>query len=125
MEFIKYCIVGGISFVIDFIVLIVFKDYVLNFNDTYNTIFAAFLGFAVSFISNYYLGIHFVFNNKTKNNKSFIYTMAIAIIGLFLTEIGLYLGEGILEFNYRYVKIVVSGIVLIWNFWARKVFIFK
>ena len=42
-----------------------------------------------------------------------------------MTELGMYVGTELLFMNYMLVKIVVTGIVLIWNYLGRKIFIFK
>lgn len=49
----------------------------------------------------------------------------IGIIGLFLTEVGMYAGVELFNMNYLPAKIIVAALVLIWNYIGRKVLIFR
>jgi putative flippase GtrA len=89
------------------------------------------LGFITGLIYNYILSLIFVFKKasdkvKGKQLKSFIIFSIIGIIGLGLTEVGMYLG--IITFGSQYyliVKLFVAAVVLFWNYIARKIFIFQ
>lgn len=139
-EFLRYCVVGGIAFLVDAGVLALFYYLILEHVDALifgnvdlrNTLATAF-GFIAGLAANYILSIIFVFNNekqKSKNNaKAFVIYAVVGVIGLVLTEIGMNLGKAILDSSYdRFlplVKVVVAGIVLIWNYIGRKVFVYK
>lgn len=120
-EFIRYLIVGGTAFIIDFSILkstVVFLDV--------NPLFGAFLGFCCGLIVNYILSTIWVFKNANKNNlKDFILFSIIGVIGLLLTEIIIYSGHQILLFKLDYVKIFSTFVVLFWNYLARKFLIYK
>lgn len=49
----------------------------------------------------------------------------IGIMGLFLTEAGMYAGVELFNMNYLLTKIIVAVLVLLWNYIARKVLIFR
>ena len=49
----------------------------------------------------------------------------IGAIGLLLTEGGMFLGYQLLHINYMIVKLFVAAFVLLWNYGARKILIFK
>jgi len=129
-EFFRYIIVGGTAFIVDAGLL-----YVL-----YNCIFYTFaekgvyISVAISFIGglivNYILCLLFVFKiakeeNKGKSISSFMTFSVIGLIGLLLTEFGMYIGLDIFRSNYLIVKVLVAGLILIWNYGARKLIIFS
>lgn len=130
LEFMRYVIVGGSAFIIDLFLLYIFKSYILDDLGTTGIYISTAIGFIGGLIYNYALSIVFVFENAKKNNKgkslgSFIIFSIIGIIGLGMTEFGMYVGLEIIEINYLIVKIFVTGIVLFWNYVARKILIFK
>jgi putative flippase GtrA len=139
-EFIRYCIVGGIAFLVDAGVLALF--YYIFFKNIDASIFgnidlritlATACGFIAGLIANYILSIIFVFNNdkqKSKNNaKAFLIYVIVGVIGFALTEFGMHLGKAIFDKSYDtympLVKVVVAGIVLVWNYIGRKIFVYK
>jgi putative flippase GtrA len=129
-EFIRYILVGGIAFFIDISTLYVFKTKVfLNLGDM-GIYIATALGFLAGLVFNYIFSLAFVFKsakeqNKGKNIFSFFLFFVIGIIGLLLTEGGMYVGVEFFDINYLITKVIVAIIVLIWNYAARKVFIFR
>ncbi|WP_425802384.1 GtrA family protein [Desulfitobacterium sp. Sab5] len=128
-EFSRYVLVGGLAFIADFGVLYILKERFLP-NEWYSLYLATGLGFAAGLLINYILSVNFVFTSVrgTKVGKSFrdftVFSL-IGIIGLFLTELGMFLGTKGLELNYLFVKIIVTFIVLLWNYSARKILVFS
>jgi len=57
---------------------------------------------------------------------AFVVFAVIGVIGLLLTEAGMEFGvRWVGQSYYMVVKIFVAGVVLIWNYVARKILIFK
>lgn len=129
-EFSRYIIVGGTAFIVDMVLLFIFNNYVFyNFGEIGIYISIA-LGFSGGLIYNYFLSLFFVFEsakdqNKGKTLSAFIIFFLIGIVGLALTEIGMYIGIEVFNINYLIAKILVATCVLIWNYDARKVLIFR
>lgn len=128
-EFLKYAIVGGISFLADILSLILLYEFAIP-KTTYSLYIANIGGFIVGIIFNYILSVRFVFvdlkdKKQVKSIKSKIIFVLIGIIGLGINEAGMFIGVEKLIFDYRFVKIVMAGIVLIWNYTARKQVIFS
>ena len=48
----------------------------------------------------------------------------VGVAGLMLTEVGMYAGVDLLQVNYLLVKLVVTGIVFLWNYLGRKLLVF-
>lgn len=129
-EFSRYIFVGGSAFAVDFALLFLFKNYVFaNFGES-GVYLAACIGFAGGLIYNYILSLLFVFESaKTKNSgKSvggFITFTLIGVVGLLLTEFGMYIGTHEFAANYLIVKLFVAMIVFAWNFGIKKLLIFQ
>lgn len=116
----RFGIVGGLAFLIDYAVLILCKE-ILGLS----VLLSAAIGFTVSVIFNYFASIIFVFNVDTEKDstKNFIIFIVLSIVGLLLTELIMFVGTDLLKFNYKFIKIVATGIVMVFNFITRKMFL--
>ena len=120
IQILRFGVVGGLAFVIDYAVLIICKE-VFNLN----ILLSAAIAFTISVIVNYILSIAWVFNvdkNKDKR-KNFILFIVFSVIGLGLTELIMWIGTDLLSINYLIVKIVATAIVMVFNFITRKKFL--
>ena len=129
-EFLRYCIVGGLAFLVDIGLLNLFNRVILPELGGLRIYIATAVGFCAGLVFNYILSLLFVFNTAkhTKVGRSvgaFLIFAVIGAIGLGLTELGMYIGHGLFGINENFVKIVVTGVVLLWNYLGRKIFIFK
>ncbi|UWG98097.1 GtrA family protein [Dehalobacter sp. DCM] len=125
----KYVVAGGIAFIADFSVLFVFHEYVLK-DLAYSLYIATFLGFMAGLTVNYFLSLKFVFSAARNTSlgrglkNQMIFTL-IGVAGLAINELGMVIGVAILALDYKIIKVVVAGIVMVWNYGARKLFIFN
>jgi putative flippase GtrA len=129
-EFIRYLLVGGSAFLVDFCILVLFNRVLLPESLPYRLYIATAIGFIAGLVFNYIFSILFVFRsakngNKGRSSAAFLIFSVIGVIGLGLTEFGMYLGVNVLYLNYMLAKIVVTCIVLLWNYLGRKILIFK
>ena len=122
VSFIRYSIVGGGGYIIDYTVLascyeILHMHYLL----------ATAMGFMCGLIFVYIASNNWVFTKrKLKNRKTleFITFSIIGVIGLFLTMLFMWVFT---EYFCIYVlisKILTTGIVLLWNFGIRKIILY-
>jgi putative flippase GtrA len=128
-EFARYLIVGGSAFLVDFGILYLSKTFLLSGFGVTGVYIATALGFIAGLVYNYILSLIFVFKKakekvQGKTFRAFITFSVIGVIGLGLTELGMYLGVSVMDINYLLVKVVMAAIVLLWNYLARKFFIF-
>ncbi len=128
-EFMRYVVVGGIAFLVDFAVLWLAQAFWFGAFACGVYISTA-LGFCVGFVVNYVLSLVMVFTRKRDRVRgrqfgAFSLVALIAVTGLLLTELGMWLGVDLLKWDYRLVKIFVTGGVLMWNFLARKIWVFN
>lgn len=120
VQIFKFCIVGVIATIIDFIFLYIFKDLV-----GFSLLISNTLSFTISVIYNYIASIIFVFNiDRGKNSKKvFIKFIIFSIIGLGISNILLKLLVNILDIYYLIAKVITTIVVMIFNFITRKKFL--
>ena len=118
----KFGIVGGICFLIDYIILFICTDI---FNIYY--LISSIISFTISTIFNYILSVKWVFNVKRQNEKkkNFIIFVTFSVIGLILNQIIMWVGVEILSIYYMITKIISTIIVMVFNFITRKIFLEK
>lgn len=126
-EFLRYTVVGGSAFILDFGTMCLFKELVFRGEHLF---FAVFIGYLIGLVYNFLLSNWYVFKNgfekiKGKEIMSFIIFAVIGIIGLGLTEILMYLFVNMMALWYIFAKIISAGIVLFWNYIARKVILYR
>ncbi len=127
-EFFRYAVVGGIAFFLDFGTLVLVEEMLFN-GLSYGIYFATALGFVVGLAVNYALSLVFVFTQEADRHRgrslcTFAIFCAVGLLGLFWTELGMWFGVDVLEWNYEVVKILVTGVVLVWNYLGRKLLVF-
>ena len=131
----KFGVVGVIAFFIDFGI---FK--LLSGVFGVNYLVANFFGFTISLIFNYIASMTFVFERKENADRraEFVIFTVLSIVGLVLNELiifvcieGIYLKIPYLTANMSrqwaetFGKIVATGIVMVYNFITRKIFLEK
>lgn len=125
-QIMKFGAVGFLCFFIEYVLLIVMKE-VLG----WNVIAANTIAFTVSAVVNYILSIVFVFDTDKKANKGKQFTVffLLAVGGLIINNIVLKLGTMVLDpfwsRSYIIVKPFATGVVMVYNFITRKLFIEK
>ncbi len=119
-QIIRFGVVGGAAFLVDYLTLIFFKE-VAGFSILISTA----IGFTVSVVFNYIASIKWVFdvNEEKSKSKNFILFIVFSIIGLLLTEVIMWIGCDLLNISYLFVKIGATGIVMVFNFITRKIFL--
>ena len=121
VQLFRYIWVGGLSFVIDYISLFLFTEYL-----HINYLISAAIAFILGLITNYQLSTIWVFNNSRLNNKFTEFTIfsIIGIIGLGLNEIIIYICSEFLNLYYMISKLISTVVVFFWNFMGRKYILF-
>ena len=136
-QILRFGVVGGLSFLID---LAVYSAIVFVFGDEKTTVaVAAFFSFMTSVTFNYIASMKYVFErDESKDRKAeFTIFVILSAIGLVLNEaiimgvlviydITPFLRSGLLwDFKSIVGKIFATGIVMVYNFISRKIFIEK
>lgn len=134
-QIIKFGIIGVISFLIDFAIFSL-----LNYALHVDYLIASFFGFVISVIFNYLMSMRYVFVRKDNADKriEFLIFVALSGVGLGINELviwgcvdGIYLHTAALmklinrELAEMAGKIIATGIVMVYNFISRKIFLEK
>lgn len=115
-EMFKFAIAGGLSFLIDFGILVFLVELF-----SVNELLAAGISFTISVIVNYIICIAWVFDAADKKNiKTIIYFVGSSVIGLGINELIMYLCVYVIGINYMVSKIIATIIVMIWNYLAKR-----
>lgn len=135
----RFVVVGGLATLFDYAVFFLLRNVVLPDNNIGLGI-STFAGFTIGFLINYILSIVFVYKQTTNvikinSIKTFVLFMILALIGLLITEVGMFAANKIIDMFtvtdtlrklYELVaKVVMTVIVLIYNYISRKLIIFK
>lgn len=121
-QFLKYVFVGGMAFLFDFGTLYILTEY---FGIYYLT--SSVIAFIIGLNVNYFLAKFLVFKaSKIKDiKKEYLYIVGISLSALFLNQILLFLLTEKIGIYYLLSKIIITIILLFYNFIIRKVFIFE
>jgi putative flippase GtrA len=122
IQFVKYVFVGGVAFVFDFATLYLLTEYAgLHY------LLSAALAFIIGLNVNYFLAKYIVFKaSKIENrHKEYFFIILISLSGLALNQILIWSFTELIGVYYLFSKVVAAGIILVYNFAIRKIFIFE
>lgn len=121
-QFLRYVIVGGIAFVVDYGLLFVLTEF-LNFH----YLVSATISFIAGLVVNYVISTKWIFTKSKLQNRymEFIIYGIIGVVGLLINNVLLYLLTDFLHLYYMLSKLVTAAIVMGWNFIGRRVILFK
>lgn len=140
IEIIKFGIVGVIATIVDYIVMGGY-EYILD-PKGFNSFFDIFtrtdiksstvlvgtsLGFLAGLLVNYLCSISFVYNEKgfSKTKRGFIIFTILSVIGLGISNLGMYLLYSKASINQWISRIVMTIIVMCYNYISKRLIIFK
>ena len=145
-EIFRFLLVGGTATIIDWAVAYLFQAWLLPptlVGDAASLFFSTAFGFCVGLVVNWLLSISFVFRKvkdeaSVRTGKSFLTFTLIGVIGLVISILGMQIVPFIpafslfgtptflgLAWSWWLMKGLMTGIVLMWNYIGRKLFIFK
>lgn len=118
MQFVRFACVGLIAFAIDY-ALMVFITEVFDIDP----VIAATVSYILSTIFNYFASMRFVFHHRDElsRRREFFIFFGLAIVGLAINDVLLWIATDMLFIDYRIAKLGVAVIVTMWNFGSRKV----
>ena len=119
-QIIRLAVVGGSAFVIDYGIMI-FLTEVFGVN----YLISSGISFTVSVIFNYVLSVKWVFNVTDERSKTqdFAVFIILSVIGLGINQVIMWLAVDILGIFYMLSKIGATGVVMVYNFVTRKIFL--
>ena len=145
-EIFRFLLVGGTATVVDYAITYLFFHFILPESLVgffLATTFSVIFGFTCGLLINWFLSVYFVFRavkNKAESSskKAFLIFTLIGVIGLGITWLGMLLVDVLPAFQifgvenflgepwkWWMMKVVMTCIVLVWNYVGRKLFVFK
>lgn len=126
----KFAVVGGSAFLVEYLVLILLTEFALpflfpSFTKGRCALIAAPVAFTVSTIYNYILSIKWVFVKRTDTSgkQTFVIFVILSVIALGLNQLIMTIFIKHWNIHYMISKIVATAIVMVYNFISRKIFI--
>ena len=124
-QFVRYLVTGGFAFVVDFL-LYAFCLYELS----WHYLVANLVGLVAGLVINYVMSVAWVFSEckrvlEDRKTVEFGVFAIVGIIGVGINELLMLLMVGMLDANEMKSKIVAAILVLMWNFGARKMVLFR
>ena len=122
LELVRYILAGGTAFLLDFLV---FTFFVNVFQVHY--LVSNVIGYAAGLLLVYYLNSRWVFSVRRfdQNSIEFSIFFAIAVVGLFLSEIFIWLFAEQFLLTLSLSKILSAALVFGFNFVLRKIILFS
>ena len=140
-QILKFGVVGGISFLIDYIVaLMTMKLLTFIFGAEFfevGSVIASVIGFTVSVVLNYILSFKYVFARKEDMDRKaqFVIFVILSLIGAGINSLIMWVCTGPVYSSSEQIqslgqtlvftgaKVLATGIVMVYNFITRKIFL--
>ena len=122
IQLFRYCFVGGFAFIVDAGGLFVLTEYAGIYY-----LLSATISFILGLVVNYLLSTAWIFKKSKLSNRwtEFLIDSVIGVVGLGLNTLFLWLFTDCLHIYYMLSKIITAALVMLWNFFARKIILFK
>ncbi len=121
VQFCRYVLIGGCSFLVDFATLVVLYRYCgLHY------LAAATVGSLFGLATIYTCSVLWVFNERTVKNPvlEFAVFAVLGVVGMGVTLVVMFLGVDLIGLDVAPAKIVAAGVAFVWNFGSRKLLLF-
>ena len=135
-QVLKFGVVGGLSFLIDFVITMIVSAISRSFGADVATAatIGGLFGFCISLVFNYLMSMRFVFERRDDldRKKEFAIFTFLSLIGLGINELILYFGVIVFDkaapsivdaypsVVTAVVKMFATGVVMVYNFISRK-----
>ena len=130
IKLILYLFVGGTAALVEWALFYIFINYLLNglgLGMTTLTMLATALAFSLSTLYHYFLGNVLVFDSGSRYQRGTELSLVfvVSIIGLLFNLLLMYIFVSLLTWEPMLSKVLTSCIVVVWNYLARKKWIFR
>ena len=112
-QFFRYCIVGGVAFIVDFTLLFLLTEF-----GHIHYLLSASVAFMAGIAVNYVLSVSWVFDHRSLNNKvhEFAIFAVVGILGLAFNAALMWLFTELVGFYYLVSKMVTGALIFLFNF---------
>ncbi|MGV9185673.1 GtrA family protein [Arcanobacterium canis] len=113
----KFGIVGVLATALDFLIL-----WGLVSLAGMNYLVGATIAYTISLVFNYVASMRYVFQRRDDLKRSYEFTIfvVLALIGLLLNNLTMWVLTGLFTVNYMISKVFATALVMVWNFASRK-----
>lgn len=116
MEVIRFCFVGGLSFLVDYSLLFALTEW----GGIYY-LYSSAISFGVSVVFNYWLCVAYVFKGAGKQTaRQATIFFVTGVIGLLLNQFCMWFFVAMAGLHYMLAKIFATAIVTIWNYFTKR-----
>lgn len=116
MEVIRFCIVGGLSFLVDYSLLYALTEWAGIYY-----LYSSAISFGVSVVFNYWLCVAYVFKGAGKQTaRQATIFFVTGVIGLALNQLCMWFFVDVAGLHYMLAKIFATAIVTIWNYFTKR-----
>jgi putative flippase GtrA len=122
IQIIRYLAIGGTAAVVNLGIFFVFAK-LLGLN--YMIVGA--VAFAIATLVNYELSVRHVFESgiRFEKKQEIFWIYVVSLVGMGIDLVTLYICISIFQVEMMMSKVVATGVVFFWNYYARKHFVFK
>ena len=115
-EILRFCLVGGVSFLLDYSLLFALTDW---FGLYY--LYSSAISFSVSVVFNYWLCVAYVFKGAGKQTaRQAIIFFVTGAMGLVLNQFCMWFFVAVVNLHYMLAKIFATAIVTVWNYFTKR-----
>ena len=116
LEIVRFCFVGGVSFLMDYSLLFVLTEFVGIYY-----LYSSAISFSVTVVFNYWLCVIYVFKGAPKQTtRQAIIFFGTGVIGLGLNQLCMWFFVDVTNLHYMLAKIFATAIVTIWNYVTKR-----
>jgi putative flippase GtrA len=121
MSIIIYFVIGGVSFLANFCVFLLFVNIAGQHWVTGNI-----AGFVAGTLINYLLSVRFVFESRIFFRRQFevLLTVIVSALGVAMETLLIYFAHEVASLNLNIAKLGAAGVVFFWNYGARRFLVF-
>lgn len=122
MQIIKFSLIGGLNFLVDFTIYLFLTRIVLFY-----FLLANLISFLIANSISFLLNKNFAFQDKNKNNlfTKYLKFLSLTIASVIISSCVLFICVNYLEISDIYGKIIGTILGAIWNFTTYKLLVFK
>lgn len=116
LEIIRFCFVGGVSFLMDYSILFALTE----FAGVYY-LYSSAISFSITVVFNYWLCVVYVFKDaKKQSTRRAVIFFSTGVVGLGLNQLCMWFFVDVAGVYYMIAKIFATAIVTIWNYITKR-----
>lgn len=119
VQFLNFACVGAVATAVQYFVLVA----LVQFGDI-RPVLASGVGYAAGAGINYLINYHYTFASQQSHLQAMSKFLSVAVVGLTLNSLIVEVATEKLQLHYLVAQVIATGLVLMWNFFANRVWTF-